>query len=203
MPGARGRAVFLALAASNLVTYVAVKSAGTSLARLGASVAGTSPGLRGPGGSDTGTVTALGLVFGLGYYAIAAALDRSRRPGAAVAFVYAGFGATVLGLASGFDSFGRVGTGIALVLVGGVLAAYGGLGCAPVHDLGLDRRRRAGRRGARLEDRSRSLRHHRPGAGRRRRGRGGRAPGSCSAPLHERPDVDETSPALQPGAPAR
>ncbi len=125
IPGARGRAVFLALAASDLYTYVAFKVAGTSVARIGAEV-GTGGGLGNSGKTDASTIAALGLVFGLGYYAVAAALDRARRHGAAVAFVYAGFGATAGGLAAGVVGFGRVGTGLALILVGAVLAAYGG-----------------------------------------------------------------------------
>ena len=124
IPGARGRAVFLALAASDLYSYVAFKTAGTAVARIGAEV-GTGAGL-GSATSDASTVAALGVVFGLVYYGIAAALDRARRHGAAVAFVYAGFGATAGGLAAGVVGFGRAGDGVALILVGAVLAAYGG-----------------------------------------------------------------------------
>jgi len=121
VPGLRGRALFLAAAAFGLFGYVSLKA--TDL-RTVASV--TSPVFDGPGGqSDTSTITALGLTFGLAYYAIAALLDARGRSGAAVALVVAAFDATVGGVLAGASDMGQSGTGALLIFLGLVLSAYG------------------------------------------------------------------------------
>jgi hypothetical protein len=128
IPGAKGHAVYLGLAATFVYTYAAFKADGNSLIRTGFSIGSGSGsgGLGGTGATDTGTVAALGLVFGLGYYAIAAFLDHRGRAGVAIAFVFAAFGATVGGLTAAANSFGQVGGGVALLIVSAALCWYGG-----------------------------------------------------------------------------
>lgn len=121
VPGLRGRAVFLGAAATWLFGYVSLKSIDfRSLARVTGSVFGGAGG-----GLDTGTVTAVGLIFGLAYYAIAAILDARGRSGAAVALVVAGFDATVGGIITGSGDMGQSGTGALLIVLGLGLSAYG------------------------------------------------------------------------------
>lgn len=122
VPGARGRSLYLGLVAVDLAGYLGFKAASGSTLRAAAFV--TSGGSSGSG--DLDTLAAIGLVFGLGYYAIAAVLDRTGRSGAAVAMIYAGFTTTAGGVLAGIPSFGVVGTGILLVCLGAILGWYGG-----------------------------------------------------------------------------
>jgi hypothetical protein len=119
VPGTRGRAVFLAAAAIGVYSYLGLKAAG------GDAVRSAAPAFGAGGGSDTGSLTAVGLIFGLAYYGIAALLDRRGRAGAAVALVVAGFSATVAGIIASGPDFGRAGVGVLLIVVGLVLAWYG------------------------------------------------------------------------------
>jgi hypothetical protein len=127
IPGAQGRAFFLGLAAIGIATYVAVKAAGN-----GAFVQTTVTLDGGTGASPhssttgTGTVAAVGLIFGLGYYAIAAFLDHRGRAGAAVALVFAGFQLTVVGVIAAIPTFHQAGTGVLLLVLGAGFAWYGG-----------------------------------------------------------------------------
>jgi hypothetical protein len=121
VPGLRGRALFLTAAAVALYSYVGTKVADGNVLSGGVSVFG----LVGGGRPDASATTGIGLIFGLAYYAIAAALDRQRRHGIAVAFVIAGFIATASGLIAGAEDMGRAGTGVLLMLLGLVLCAYG------------------------------------------------------------------------------
>ena len=123
VPGARGRAVFLALGLISLPSYIGLKIAGDDITRL-AFTGGVSR-LR-DGLPDTVGVGLVALVFGLGSYLCAYLLDRRGRHGVAVAFVIAGFYDTVGGLASLAPKFEALGTGILLVLVGAGIAVYGG-----------------------------------------------------------------------------
>jgi hypothetical protein len=128
MPGARGHVFYLGLAALVLWPYAVDKaepgvfsqafflpflSGDTSL--LGAD---TAP-------PDWTTVAVLSLFFGLGYYATAYLLDRGGRPGMGVAFVVAGLPATAGGIAAAAVHLHAVGTGVLLIVIGLVLAAYG------------------------------------------------------------------------------
>jgi len=124
VPGLRGRALFLGAAALGLFGYVSLKAAGVeSVARIAASPFGNLGGIG--GGTDTGTITAIGLIFGLVYYAIAAVLDARGRSGAAVALVVAAFDATVGGVIAGASDMGQSGTGVLLIFLGLGLSAYG------------------------------------------------------------------------------
>ena len=120
VPGTRGRAIFLAAAASGVYSYLGLKAAGGEAIRSAAPAFGA-----GGGSGDTGSLTAVGLIFGFAYYGIAAVLDRRGRSGAAVAFVVAGFNATVGGIVASGPDLGRAGTGVLLMVVGLVLAWYG------------------------------------------------------------------------------
>jgi hypothetical protein len=123
IPGARGRSIYLGLAATGLASYIGVKAAGDSLFRVAASSA-TGGGL--PGGGSTDSIAGVGLVFGLIYYCIAAFLDKRGRSGAAIGLVYAGFATTVGGVLGAIPSFGQVGTGVLLIVLGAGLSWYGG-----------------------------------------------------------------------------
>lgn len=124
IPGAQGRAFYLGLAALNFATYVGYKAAGNSAIQSAASsVSGN--GLT-SGGSSTDSLGAVGLVFGLSYYAIAAFLDKRGRSGPAVALAVAGFFVTVTGVVALARSFGLAGTGALLIALGAGLAWYGG-----------------------------------------------------------------------------
>ena len=122
VPGLRGRAFLLGLAALNLASYIAVKAAGDAFLRT----AGNIYGGAGPSLPDTDSAGAVGLAFGLAYYAIAVLLDKRGKPGPAIALVYAGFFVTVFGIALLANSFEEAGTGVVLILVGLGLAYYGG-----------------------------------------------------------------------------
>lgn len=125
VPGARGRAFFLGMAAVGVASYIAIKAAGNDpFVRTTVTISGgATPSPHAPG---TGTFAAIGLVFGLGYYAIAAFLDHRRRSGAAIALVYAGFQLTVVGVVSAIPSFHQTGIGVLLIVLGAGLAWYGG-----------------------------------------------------------------------------
>jgi hypothetical protein len=123
IPGARGRAFLLGTAAAGFASYVALKAAGDSVFRTAFQTVG--PG--GPAGSgDTNSLAAVGLVFGLAYYAIAFFLDRRGRSGAAVAMVFAAFVTTVGGVVAAVPTFEQVGTGVLLIVLGAALSWYGG-----------------------------------------------------------------------------
>lgn len=123
VPGARGRPFYLGIAGSALAAYIAFKAAGSgSIVRSAAE----SIGSRGLTGSGTGTVAAIGLIFGLGYYATAAVLDRHEYHGAAIGMAYAAFFTTVGGVVAAVPDFKMVGTGILLIVLGVVLGWYGG-----------------------------------------------------------------------------
>lgn len=121
VPGARGRAFYLGAAAAGLAAYVALKAAGDSALRT---AVGSATG-NGFGSDGTTSLAAVGLIFGLAYYGVAAALDRRGRAGAAVAMVYAGFVTTVGGIAGAAPHFHQAGTGVLLIVLGAALSWYG------------------------------------------------------------------------------
>lgn len=122
VPGAQGRAFYLALAALFLPGYIVSKAQGTDLVFSAvSSVSGSSSR-----SSSTDTVAAIALVFGVGYYLIAAYLDKRHRSGAAVALVVAAFNSTVGGVIAAVPSLHQLGTGVLLIVLGAVLACYGG-----------------------------------------------------------------------------
>lgn len=123
VPGAQGRGVYLGLIAVELASYIGFKAAGNSaIARVSVTVTGN--GSTGNGSLDT--IAAIGLIFGLAYYAIAAVLDRRGRPGAAIGLVYAGFSTTLGGVAAAVPTFDQAGTGVLLIVLGIALGWYGG-----------------------------------------------------------------------------
>jgi hypothetical protein len=122
IPGARGRAFYLGAAAYLLPSYLAIKANGNGITGIAATTIG-SDSARTPTLAGT---TAIGLIFGLGYYLVALWLDRSGRHGVAVAFVTAGFFATGLGIAASSETFHRIGTGVELIIIGLALSWYGG-----------------------------------------------------------------------------
>ncbi len=126
VPGARGRAVYLAASALALPSYIAIKASGDGAFRVGFSA--VSGGLGGGGAPDThrGTVATLTLVFGLVYYALAALLDRTDRGGVAVALLFPAFVTTASGISLAATDFGQLGTGAALTVIGALVALYGG-----------------------------------------------------------------------------
>jgi hypothetical protein len=122
VPGARGRSFLLGSAAAALSAYVALKAGSDSFGRTAFSTVSGD-------GFDTGgtdSLAAVGLIFGVSYYVIAAFLDKQGRHGAAVAMAYAAFGTTVAGVIAAAPSFDQVGTGILLIVLGIALTWYGG-----------------------------------------------------------------------------
>ena len=77
------------------------------------------------GGPDLGTVAALSLMIGLGYYLVAFVLDHAGRSRPAVPFVVAGFVAVVAGLLATLPSVHAAGTGLLTIAVAAALAWYG------------------------------------------------------------------------------
>lgn len=122
VPGARGRSFLLGAAAVALPAYIGIKVASHSLSRTALSA------VSGDGFNTSGTdsLAAIGLIFGLAYYAVAAFLDKEGNSGAGVAMAYAAFGTTVGGVVAAAPSFKQVGTGIVLIILGLALSWYGG-----------------------------------------------------------------------------
>jgi hypothetical protein len=123
VPGAQGRAFYLAAAAIGLAGYVGFKTGENALLRTAASTVNNGSLSSGAG---TGSIAAVGLIFGLAYYAVAVFLDRSGRSGAAVALVVAGFGVTLGGVIAAVPTFHQIGTGVLLIVLGALLGWYGG-----------------------------------------------------------------------------
>jgi hypothetical protein len=126
--GARGHSFYLGLAALLLWDYAVDKAAPTALNRVlsvgDATIGGDTS--FGAGSLDLSTVAGVSLTIGGLYYVIAWALDRSGRQGAAVALVVVGFPAVAVGIAALIPDLKQVGTGLVLLVVGLLLAAYGG-----------------------------------------------------------------------------
>jgi hypothetical protein len=132
MPGSRGHAFYLGLATITLWIYVIGKAqphAISSTSTFGGSTFGSSTSLfSGIGKPDFPTIAGISLTFGLGYYLIAYALDRAGRHGPAVSLALGGFLATAVGIAAAAPSLHSLATGVLLILLGAVLAAYGASG---------------------------------------------------------------------------
>lgn len=122
VPGMQGRALLLAAALVAFSGYVGFKAAGADTLR---SASASAFGGGGGGTPDTSTITAIALIFGLVYYGIAGLLDQRGRSGAAVAFVVAGFNATLAGVLAGAPDLDATGTGVLLLFLGAGLAWYG------------------------------------------------------------------------------
>lgn len=122
VPGMRGRAFLLGLSALQLAGYAEFKTAGDAVARASTTVFGTSHSV---GDLGTGGVTAVGLIFGLAYFALAVLLDRKGMHGGATALVVAGTYTTLAGVVFSVLTFKQVGTGVELIVLGTALSWYG------------------------------------------------------------------------------
>jgi hypothetical protein len=118
VPGAKGHTFFVFLIAYGLFNYVLAKNSNS------VSTAVVLGG--GPHFPSSGTVAAIGLVLGLGYYAIAFALDRSGRHGPATGLVFPAFGATAVGIIAWSPDIHQAGSGVLAILVGLAVCWYGG-----------------------------------------------------------------------------
>jgi hypothetical protein len=119
VPGMRGHTVFVYLTANAIIEYALLKSADNNVT---ADVVGGS----GPSFPSQGTVAAIGMIFGLGYYLIAFLLDRSGRHGPATGLVYPAFSALAVGVIAWRGDLGLAGTGAVTVVLGLLICAYGG-----------------------------------------------------------------------------
>lgn len=126
IPGTRGHVFYLALSAVTLYGYVLDKIEPNGFSGVAVSQVNSRFGFLGAGSAatDPATITGVSLVFGIAYYTIAFALDRSGHPGVGVAFIYSAFGATVAGIISSVQDFKQVGTGVELIIIGAVVAVF-------------------------------------------------------------------------------
>jgi hypothetical protein len=115
--GAKGHTFFVFLVAGGLFDYVLAKNTTNVSSDV---VLGNVPAV-----SGTGTIAAIGLAFGLAYYAIAFVLDRSGRHGPATGLVFTAFVATASGIIAWSPDIHRSGAGVLAVLVGAVVCWYG------------------------------------------------------------------------------
>jgi hypothetical protein len=125
VPGARGHTFYLGLAAVNLWAYLLDKVEPHAFTGI---VVRPVTGALGPFASssqepDLASIAGLSLVFGIGYYAVAGVLDRRGHSAPGVAFVLAGFVATLVGIAAAANDLKQIGTGVLLIVLGLVIAA--------------------------------------------------------------------------------
>lgn len=121
VPGARGRSFFVFLISTGLVTYLLIKNADNINVDFVVSPTGAGPRFNG-----LGTIAAIGLVFGLGYYVIAFLLDRAGHHGPATGLVYPAFSATAVGIEAWSPTVHQAGAGIITAALGGLICWYGG-----------------------------------------------------------------------------
>jgi hypothetical protein len=76
-------------------------------------------------GPDANAIGSYTLVFAVAYLVVARMLDRRNMRGLATPFAFAGIVAVIVGIASLSDTFEQIGTGIAFVIAGSVLAYLG------------------------------------------------------------------------------
>jgi hypothetical protein len=122
VPGAQGRSFYIYLATTNLFAYALFKAAKSDL-HLG--VSGDS-GVPDGSVSGFGTVAAIGIIFGLGYYGIAFLLDQRGKHGAATGLVYPAFLALVVGVGSLGPAANQVVAGLFAIVLGAAVCWYGG-----------------------------------------------------------------------------
>jgi hypothetical protein len=118
VPGTRGHTFFVFLIASGFFEYVLSKNTPHLSADI---VTGT-----GPRFSGLGTIAAIGLAFGLGYFLIAFLLDRSGRHGPATGLIYPAFNATTGGVIAWSPDIHRLGAGVLAIVIGLLVSWYGG-----------------------------------------------------------------------------
>ena len=117
VPGAKGHTFFVFLVAGGLFNYVLAKNTNDVTGDI---VSGSGPHV-----SGTGTIAAIGLVFGLAYYAIAFVLDRAGRHGPATGLVFTAFGATASGIIAWSPDIHQSGAGVLAIVVGAAVCWYG------------------------------------------------------------------------------
>jgi hypothetical protein len=122
VPGMRGHTFFVFLVANGFLAYVLLKSVSNATSTL--QIVGGS-GLA-PRVGGNGTVAAVGLIFGLGYYLVAYLLDRTGRHGPATGLLYPAFTATATGIIAWSPDLHLIGSGIVTIVVGGIVCWYGG-----------------------------------------------------------------------------
>ncbi|HZC71414.1 MAG TPA: hypothetical protein VE442_12030 [Jatrophihabitans sp.] len=121
VPGARGRTFFVFLVANGFVTYLLIKNANSVDINFV-----ISPTTTGPSYNGLGSIVAIGLVFGLGYYLIAFLLDRAGHHGPATGLVYPAFSATATGVVAWAPTVHQAGDGVVTIVLGGLVCWYGG-----------------------------------------------------------------------------
>lgn len=126
--GARGHSIYLGLAAALLWSYALVKAEpllGHALDRrlLVPSVLGLATP---PSHVDFNTVGGISLTFGVGYLLLAWGLDHAGRCGPATPLAIVGLLVLLLGIASLAPEIKQIGSGLLLIVVGAIVAAYGG-----------------------------------------------------------------------------
>ena len=123
VPGARGRSVYLFLIAYYLYGYVLFKSVNGD---VGVRISSTVNGSSGPHFSGFGTISAVSLIFGLGYYAIAFALDRAGKHGAATGLMFPAFFVIALGIGTLEPNTSLAADGVILIIIASALCWYAG-----------------------------------------------------------------------------
>lgn len=118
VPGAQGHTFFVFLVADGFYTYVLSKNTSSTNIDIFTE--------NGPQFHGFGTVAAISLIFGLGYYLIGFLLDRTGRHGPATGLVYPAFSATAVGIVAWSPDLHLLGSGIVTILVGLLVCAYGG-----------------------------------------------------------------------------
>lgn len=129
--GARGHAIYLGLAATQLWGYVIVKAQphlGQALGKRALAGLPSIPGVVGPANHvDFSTVGGISLTFGFGYLLLAWLLDRTGRRGPATPFALVGLLVMLTGVASLAPDIKQIGSGLLLLAVGAIVAVYGAL----------------------------------------------------------------------------
>jgi hypothetical protein len=123
VPGMRGRTFLLFLAATFFYDYVLFRSAKSD---VGVTINATVNGGVGRHFTGLGTIAAVGLIFGLGYYAIAFALDRRAKHGPATGLLYPGFNATLTGILASADALKVTGAAVLGLVISVALSWYAG-----------------------------------------------------------------------------
>jgi hypothetical protein len=122
VPGMRRRTFLVFLVATVFFEYVLYQSVKSEVGvGLRQTVNGVTPHV-----SGLGTVAAVGLVFGLAYYAIAFALDLRGKHGPATGLLYPAFGATLTGILASSDGLKVTGAAALGLVISLALCWYAG-----------------------------------------------------------------------------
>jgi hypothetical protein len=128
--GTRGHTVYLGLSAVQLWGYVLVKAEphlGQALANRLLGGVQSIPGLvLPPSQVNFNTVGGISLAFGIGYLLLAWWLDRTGRHGPATPLALVGLLVVLAGIAAFSPDIEQIGSGLLLIVVGALVAIYGG-----------------------------------------------------------------------------